>query len=129
MIVLHASYHILIAMQDRMSTRWKQLLISSTNQQESEYFVQKKDLSLKTRLVHFSYCEQNCEDNDGPFFHSYVLLNLLMSSVVSSVAIALLLFTSILVIYSFLCLDRFHLVLLLLILYINTNPMLVAGMK
>lgn len=48
-------------MQGRMSTRWRQPLIFSINQLESESFALKRDLSSRTRPVLFSCCEQNCE--------------------------------------------------------------------
>jgi hypothetical protein len=62
-------------LQARMSTRWRQLLILSTNQQESASFAQKKGLNSGTRIVLFSCWEQNCEHQ----FHHALMLILLCS--------------------------------------------------
>lgn len=48
-------------LQARMWTRWRQLSILSTNQQESASFAQKKGPNSGTRIVLFSCWEQNCE--------------------------------------------------------------------
>lgn len=55
-------FQCMIITQVRMSTRWRQLLILSTNRLESASFVPKKGLNSGTRIEHFSYCELNCED-------------------------------------------------------------------
>lgn len=52
---LYTLTHANFILQGRMSIRWRQLLIFSTNQQESESFVPKKEVNLKTRPVPFSY--------------------------------------------------------------------------
>ena len=61
----------MIIMQARMSTRWRQLSIFSTNQQESASFAPKKGLNSGTRIVLCSCCEQNCEHQ---FHHALILI-------------------------------------------------------
>lgn len=69
-------------LQGRMSTRWKQLLIFSTNQLEFAFFVLKKGHNFRIKPVLFSFCEQNCKYQllhvslylfQSWYFHSHII--------------------------------------------------------